>query len=228
MAKSQEKLKAFALRREGKSIKEIANTLGVTKETASKWMQEIVLTESEKENLHKEMTKGGHKGRMIGAEMNRNKKIERIKIATQEAKEKIIEISNDELFYLGLGIYWGEGSKTSSSGLAITNSDPSIIKIMIRWFIECFGVKITDLGPRIYISDIHVDREERILDFWVNELGIPRNQFKKTIFLNKGKKVYENREVYYGVLTLYVAKGTDLRCKILSLFKRISEVHTSG
>jgi hypothetical protein len=43
------------------------------------------------------------------------------------------------------------------------------------------------------------------------------------IFLDKGKKIYENREVYYGVLTLSIAKGTDLRYKILALLARASE-----
>ena len=224
MAKPEQKTRAFELRREGKSIKEIAAEVGVSRGTASTWMKEVSLTAEQELFIKEQMYARGHKGRMIGAEMNKNKKIERQKIANDEAVEMIEQLSLNELFYLGLGIYWGEGTKAQSTSLAVTNSDPRIIKIMIRWFVECLGVQVTDLHPRVYISDNHQDREEKLYEYWIHELGIPRSQFKKMIFLNKGKKIYENREMYYGVLTLLVAKGTDLRYKILAFLARIAEV----
>ncbi len=223
MAKPEQKIKAFELRREGKSIKEVAKLVGVTKNTASKWLKDLPMTEAQKLYLEQQMFENGHRGRMIGAETNKNKKIQRIEIAKEEADEKIKNISLNELFYLGLGIYWGEGTKAETSALAVTNSDPRIIRLMIRWFRDCFDVPMQDFSPRVFISNTHRDREEKILTFWVAELGIPRSQFKKMIFLDKGKKIYENREVYYGVLTLSIAKGTDLRYKILALLARASE-----
>jgi hypothetical protein len=224
MAKSEQKLQAFNLRREGKSIKEISILVGVTKETVSMWCRDLVLTEEQSIRLREQMIKGGHKGRMIGAAMNRDKKLKRIEIANEEAREKIDTISTNELFYLGLGIYWGEGTKSGNGALAVSNSDPRVIQLMIRWFMECFGVSKADFSPRVFISDTHRDREEKIYDFWVEKLAIPRTQFKKMIFLDKGKKIYENREVYYGVLALRIAKGTDLNYKILALMSRIGEV----
>jgi transposase-like protein len=224
MAKSVEKLKAFGLRREGKSIKEIANLIGVTKNTVSKWVQDLPMTDEQIKNLQEEMCRRGNKGRMIGARMNKEKKIARINVARIEAENKIKKVSENELFYLGLGIYWGEGTKAEGTSLAVTNSDYRIIQIMIRWFSECFEIETKDLNPRVFISNTHIDREDKILAFWVEKLGIPPSQFKRTIFLEKGKKIYENREVYYGVLTLSVAKGTDLRYKILAFLARVAEV----
>jgi transcriptional regulator with XRE-family HTH domain len=224
MAKSAEKLKAFELRREGKSIKEIAVLVGVTKDTASKWLRALPMTDAQARHLQEEMLKRGYKGSLLEAEVNRNKKIERIRIAEEEAKEIIKTLSFSKLFYLGLGLYWGEGTKAEGSALAVTNSDPKIIQIMICWFTKCLGVQKSDLSPRVFISNTHIDREEKILEFWIEKLGIPREQFKKMIFLEKGKKIYENREVYYGVLALRVAKGTDLKYKILAFLARIAEV----
>ena len=224
MAKPEEKLKACELRREGKSIKEIAGIVGVTKDTVSKWVRDLPMTHEQARHLEKEMFSRGHRGRMIGAQMNKEKRLQRIEVARIEAEREIAELSKGELFYLGLGIYWGEGTKAENTALAVTNSDYRIIQIMIRWFTECFGVLMNDLSPRVFISNTHEDREEKIFEFWVEKLGIPREQFKKMIFLEKGKKIYENREVYYGVLTLHVARGADLRYKILAFLNRLAEV----
>ncbi len=224
MAKSEQKLQAYELRREGKSIKEIAGVVGVTKDTVSKWVRDLPMTDEQARHLEEEMFSRGHRGRMIGAKINKEKKLARIDVARFEAEERITELSKSELFCLGLGIYWGEGTKAENTALAVTNSDYRIIQVMIRWFTECFGVQMSDLSPRVFISNTHEDREEKIFEFWVEKLGIPRSQFKKMIFLEKGKKIYENREVYYGVLTLHVARGTDLRYKILAFLNRIAEV----
>ncbi len=77
---------------------------------------------------------------MKGVEANREKKNVRIRLAQAEAFAKIKELSTSELFLVGLGLYWGEGVKSGSGSLAISNSDPRVIQLMIRWFTECFGI----------------------------------------------------------------------------------------
>lgn len=74
MAKFKEKLKAREFRRKGVSIIEIAKKLGVSKGSVSLWCQDIRLTDEQKNKLQAGSIKGGYKGRMIGAEMNRRKK----------------------------------------------------------------------------------------------------------------------------------------------------------
>lgn len=39
-----------------------------------------------------------------------------------------------------------------------------------------------------------------------------------------GKKIYENRNVYYGVLALRVSKGGDLKYKILATIDQSAKV----
>jgi hypothetical protein len=97
---------------------------------------------------------------------------------------------------------------------------------MIRWFTECLDIELERLHPRIFISDTHREREEVLLDFWEKALDIPRDKFKRTIFLPKGKKIYENHDMYYGVLTLRVSRGGDVRNKILASISRIAELTT--
>ena len=224
MAKPPEKMRALRLRREGKSIKDIAFEIGVSPRTVSVWVRNLILTKAQRNELRKNQIASGNSGRLLGAVMNHKKKLERISRAQAEAAAAISEISFEALFYLGLGLYWGEGSKTESSSLAVTNADPRMIRLMIRWFTECMQIEKERFMPRIFISKMHHDRAEVILDYWAQELNISAAQFKRTVFLPRGKKIYENRDMYYGVLALRVAKGGQVRTKILSYIERITEV----
>ena len=224
MAKSAERLRAIAFRKEGMSVKEIAKKLGVSASGVSIWTREIVLTKTQREKLDERRIAAGHRGRMLGTEMNRRRKRERIERARKEAESKLTSLSHRELFALGIGLYWGEGVKASDGTVAIVNSDPLVIQLMIRWFKECWGVEPDRFQPRVFISDVHKDREEIITRFWVRALGIPRQQFRRMIFLEKGRKIYENRDVYYGVLTLRIAKGSELRHRILADIAQVAKV----
>ena len=224
MAKPQEKLEALKLRRKGESVKGIAKKLGVTPSSVSVWTRDIVLTEFQRKKLKAGQIAAGHRGRMMGTETNKRKKQERISVARTEAEKKLTSLSRQELYFFGLGLYWGEGVKASNGTVAIVNSDPLIIQLMIRWFTECWNIEHSRLQPRVFISDIHRDRESVITAYWVKTLKIPKSRFRRMIFLNKGKKIYENRNIYYGVLTLRVARGGDLRLKILADISQTAKV----
>lgn len=219
MAKTDEKLQALKLRRQGVSINAIASRLKVSKGSVSIWCRDIQMSLAQQERLTLAKIKAGHKGRMMGAESNRQKK--RDNIATQEAlaKKMVGKMSKRDRFMLGIGLYWGEGVKSGASGTALVNSDPSVILFARDWF-EQLGVQRCDFNPYIYISEIHKPRSKIILDFWSNLLSVPENQFNKIIFLKgRPKKKYENYDSYYGVLALRVARGTTLRYKIIGLIQ---------
>ncbi len=224
MAKSRERIEACKLRAQGKSVKEIAKQLGVSCGSVSVWTRDIELTQDQRTYLKERQIVSGMRGRMMGAESNKEKKRARLQLAEEQAIEEIKLLAKNELFYIGLGLYWGEGVKASDGTLAVTNSDPRVIQLMIRWFRECFGVETERVTVRVYISDLHREREEAITQYWVRTLNLPRRNFKKMIFLNKGKKIYENHNMYYGVLTLRVARGSGIQYKILAQIARVAEV----
>lgn len=224
MARFAEKIQAIRLRRKGESVKDIASELGVGKSTVSLWVRDIVLTETQKTRLRERMISGGHKGRMLGALANKEKKLRRIEFASDQAKRRMTLLKKNELFFVGLGLYWGEGVKSESGGFAIVNSDPRVIQIMIRWFTDCFGVDASRFRPRIFINELHRDRERKLIRFWSEKTEVPQSQFAKTVFIPRGKKVYENRETYYGVMALHVSKGRDLRYQVLAYIGRLAEI----
>src|SRR3989344_4900845 len=78
MAKSKERLEAIKLRRGGESINIIAKKVNVSKSTVSLWCRDLNLTTAQRELLRKNAIAAGHRGRMIGAELNKKKKEELI------------------------------------------------------------------------------------------------------------------------------------------------------
>jgi transposase len=175
MAKPEKKQEAFRLHREGVGIKEIAMCLNVSRGSVGMWVRDLELTRSQQSALREKQIAAGLSGRLKGAESNKQKRLDTVRHAQIIAEERITSLSKEALFYLGLGLYWGEGSKTSTSGLGVTNSDFRVIQIMTRWFSECFSIEPERFQPRVFISDTHRDREEIITSFWEDSLGIPRN-----------------------------------------------------
>ncbi len=224
MAKSLKKIEACGLRRRGKSIKEIAVLLGVSSGSVSVWTRDIKLTAAQREFLQRRQIASGDAGRMKGAEQNKEKKRQRLLAARAEARSSFKKLSRKKLFLIGLGLYWGEGVKAKDGTFAVTNSDYRVVQLMVRWFIECLDIERERIFVRVYISDSHRDREETIRKYWIKTLGLPRSQFQKMIFLPKGKKVYENHNMYYGVVTLRVARGSGPQYKVMAQIDRIAEL----
>lgn len=223
MAKFKKRLQAITLRKKGYSIKSISEKLDVSKGSVSIWCRDIILTEKQKNILRDNMIKAGHKGRMIGAEINRKKREDNIAFFREFGKNEIGQISRRDLLIAGIALYWGEGSKSDKTSLAFVNSDPSMIKFMYRWFNEVMGVKKEEFMPRIFINEIHRPRIKVVLNFWSSFLDLPISQFGNPVFLKmKQKKIYDNYNVYYGVLALKVRKSSNLKYKILGLIKALS------
>lgn len=219
MAMFEKRIRAHSMRRKGESIKQIAVTLGVAKSTVSLWCRDISLTKTQKDNLHKKQIEAGHKGRILGAETNKKLKENNIKKGEIVADELISNLSQRDLLMIGLGLYWGEGTKGYTGAVSFTNTDPDAVLFARDW-LECLGVTRDLFRPYIFIAESHKQRETELVQYWSKLLSIPRSQFYKVIFLKGGrKKLYENHNSYYGVLALRVRKSALLKYKILGLIK---------
>lgn len=222
MAKTKEKSEARGLRKKGYSIGRISSLLNVSKGTVSLWCRDIILTTQQKEKLRENSIEGGSQGRLIGAEKNKMKKLENIKYYESLGKKEIGAISQRDFLFAGVALYWGEGSKTENSRLAFTNSDPQAILFMYKWFKKIFGVPKRDFMPRIFINEIHKNRIDNVVAFWSKLLKLPKEQFGNPIFLKvKNKKVYDNHNQYYGVLSLRIKNSSNLKYHVLGLIQAL-------
>ena len=221
MAKSFKKLEAQKLRKLGMSVKFISKTLGVSKGSVSVWCSDIKLTKQQTNKLKQNSIAAGHKGRMLGAMVNKQKKITCMKKMKELAENEIKQITKRDLLMLGIGLYWGEGAKTCSR-FEIINSDPYVIKTTYKFIVDILKVPESDIRLRIQINKIHEPRIDKVLDFWKHTLNMKSNQIQKPYFINiKPKKIYGNYDLYYGVARLKVIRGSNLAYKMIGYIDTI-------
>lgn len=218
MNSNSRKHRAIMLRKEGASFGEIAKSVLASKSTVSLWCRDIPLTKMQQQKLKNNMLKTLAFSRLKAAETNRNKKLRKIKKYEEEGLHSIQTLSKKEFLVAGLGLYWGEGSK--SGKLSFINSDPELIVFMFSWFQKIMDIKPEDFMPRIFINEIHKNRINTVIDFWSARLGLPKEQFGNPTFLKmKQKKKYHNHDQYYGMLAIRVRNGTNLKYRILGLIE---------
>lgn len=124
---------------------------------------------------------------------------------------------NAQLFGLGLGLYWGEGTKANLNSVRLGNTDPRLIKRFIEFLIKFFQIKKGDLkfGLQIF-SDIN---PRKAMDFWSKILKINKTQFNKPIVTKSGSIGTYRKKSDYGVLTVmyHNKKLRDLLVSLLPL-----------
>lgn len=216
MAKIKQKEQVIKLRKQGLSIRDISQRLETPKSTVSYWCRDIKLSKSQIEKLAKSQEHASMKSILKLAEINRNKRIVATKKFTALGISDVCNITNRDLFMVGLALYWGEGYKKGSQELGFTNSDPEIIKIFIKWLQTIYAIKLPDLIMRVSINNIHKNREVAVLKYWSCVTKVPVSQFTKTSFIKtRAKKEYANHNQHYGTLRVKVRRGTNLRRRIL-------------
>lgn len=217
MAKTKEKNKALKLRQKGKSIKDIAKRLKISKSTVSLWCRDVELTPEQIQRLHEKMVKSGYKGRMKGARIQYERRLKKINEWKKRGIERIGRLSNRDLLIVGIALYWGEGAK-KTRGVSFSNSDPEMIKFMIKFFRKVWKIDKSRFTAYIGINKIHKNRIEEVENYWSRITNIPREQFTKTSLIKaKNKKNYKNFPVHYGTLTIRIRKSAELYYQIIGL-----------
>ncbi|MCA9363452.1 hypothetical protein KC851_03975 [Candidatus Kaiserbacteria bacterium] len=215
MAKYEKRLEAHKLRKSGLSIIAIAKELNVAKSSVSLWCRDLELTKKQRERLRQNSIQAGHRGRMIGALKNKQKRIDEQEHYRRLGKKEIGELSNRDLTIIAASLFWAEGAKTGSR-FTFINSDPDMILCMYRFVTEVLKIEKSRILVTIQINKIHESRIHKVLGFWSSLLGLPRSQFGKPYYVNvPPKKKYNNHETYYGIARLRVNNGASLQYKLL-------------
>ncbi|MBU4030940.1 hypothetical protein KJ756_02180 [Patescibacteria group bacterium] len=172
--KLEEKIKAVALRKRGKSYKEILKQVAVSKASLSIWLRDIELTSKQKDKLY---TRLRQRNAYKGAKANQRKRIEKTKLIIKNARKEAKLFFRSPLFLSGLMLYWAEGTKRGEQ-INFCNSDPQMIKFMMKWFREICKIPETKFRIKLYIHQLHCRKE--IEKYWSIITRIPLSQFQKT------------------------------------------------
>lgn len=204
--KLNEKFKAIELRREGYSYPKIAMSIGVSKSTLSRWLQNIVLTSQQKENLRNNSISALY----AHAKIQQRKRSERTKEIMNYGKKEFVALLKNPLFISGLLLYWAEGDKNQQERVKFTNSDQRMILLMMRWFREICNVPENKFRVALHIHNFHI--RHNVVGYWSKITKIPKTQFHKPYV--KETSLGQRKNILYNGTCAIVVNNKDFFRKI--------------
>jgi hypothetical protein len=214
MAKSEKKIQARKLRRDGQSIKSIARDLEVSPGSVSLWCRDILMTREQLDILEKNSKDPYYGKRLQNSLKQQSIRIEKTGRLKAEGIEEVGKLTNRELLLVGIALYWAEGYKKDSQ-VGLGSSDPRMMQLYVKWLRECFNYSVEDLLFRVTVNESHEYRIKEIVQYWADLFGINISNFQKSFYQKaKWQKSYEHPEEYFGVLRIRVRKSSDFLRKI--------------
>ncbi|WP_030262171.1 hypothetical protein [Streptomyces violens] len=208
-AKDDLRAQARELRRAGKTYNEIVAELGVSKSSVSLWVRDLPKPIPSPERMHRM-----REARWAPYREARDRQCAETKAA---AAKEIGKLSDRELFLIGAGLYWAEGSKDKpyrrTEVVAFVNSDPDMIRVYLRW-LDLLGVGRDRLHLHVMIHEsADVAGAER---YWADLTGVDVTTFGKTTLKKHNPKTVRKNvgEGYRGCLVIRVKQGADLYRRI--------------
>jgi hypothetical protein len=199
MRKDREK--AFELRHQDKSYKTISKELGIPLGTLAGWFRHELWSHEIRDRLGREASLAfPEKLRRITA-ANKKRWADLYESYRQEAMVSFPELKDDPLFLAGLMLYWGEGDKSQKNvQVKLTNSDPEMIRIFHRFFIETLRIPKEQISAWLLLYPDLIDTVQK--NFWSRSTGIPIKQFKKSIYI-RGR--HPTKRLSYGVCSIFIS-----------------------
>jgi hypothetical protein len=214
----QDKQLAVQLRISGNSYGEISKKLNIAKSTLSFWLKDLKISAKAQDRIN-------NRGKKIStrALINRNKRQTEVahsrSLTIREENARLIgSLTARELLLVGTALYWGEGYKKGAEGsnwkcVDFTNSDPTMIKMIMRFFRETCWVKNESFKIQIMLHNNIFKKEA--LKFWSKVTKVPKKQFIKiSIIKSKASKEKQKNVLKYGTVHIRVY-NTDLFHKII-------------
>ncbi|MFC1496021.1 hypothetical protein ACFL52_01245 [Candidatus Margulisiibacteriota bacterium] len=108
------------------------------------------------------------------------------------------------LFFIGIGLYLGEGTKQGKHKVALGNTNPDILKTFLYFLRIICGVKENKIRAELNIFD-DVNKTKAI-SYWSKNIGITKKQIRH-VFIRKSKGGSYKKKSKYGTLTLLVCNS---------------------
>jgi transcriptional regulator with XRE-family HTH domain len=197
--KTAEREEARRLRREeGRSVKELAALLGVSRSSISLWVRDVELTEDQRAALRRRMG-----GRIDGSRANSVRALERHR--EDQRTGRAAARRGDLLHAAGCMLYWAEGSR-SRHAIEFVNSDPAMVVFFLRFLRTCFEVPDAKVRVTCNLFADHVEQQSAIERFWLNELRLPSTCLRKSAVnrYSKHSKKKRRNKLPYGTCRLNV------------------------
>ncbi len=217
------KNRVIRLRKEGRSYNEISVKCNISKSTVRSWCKNIILTSAQINKIKKRHIENStERLKLIQSKRRLFIKTTRQKLNIEGTKD--VTNIKDPLFFVGLGLYWGEGSKRGNQEIGIVNSDYRIIKVAIKWFFKFYNIQKQDLIARLTLNETFKGNVNEFLCWWAERLDLNLNQFTRTHFSSSNRTIYTNSQ-YKGVVRIKIKRPLRIRERILSSIETLCEIY---
>lgn len=142
---------------------------------------------------------------------------ERRQQTKEAARQEVGELSERELFLLGVGLYWAEGSKDKPyarrEGVIFVNSDPGMIQVFLAW-LDLLRIERERLRFTVMIHEnADIASAEQ---YWADLIGADRARLTKTTLKKHNPKTVRKNvgDNYRGCLVVRVLQGAELYRRI--------------
>ena len=210
---NQLRAQAEKLREAGYSYAMIRERLGVSLGTMSYWFKDKPFTPNQ------EVLDRIKLGTGIEGVRRHNKRVKEIDELRQKGIAELGVLSKRDLWLLGIGLYIGEGSKTTEA-IRIVNSDPAVIQLAIRWLKDVCGLDDENLTMSLHLypdNDIEISK-----DYWRKVTGLPLANFRwVSIDKRDNKRRVAKGKLPFGTAHITVRANGDPE-KGVKLFRKIN------
>lgn len=219
---------AIELRRTGATYRELMGQFGVAKSTLWRWLKAEGLVETHPQKL----TELKRAAQQRGAAVVRARRIERVARVLDEARKQVGQISDRELWLIGIALYWAEGAKQKpndvSCGVLFSNSDVFAVQVFVEWLRRCCNIPPDLLTYDIYL---HISADgPTTRAFWASELNLPATA-KLNLYWKRHRPQtnrYNTGSSYHGVMRVRVPRSTELNRRIQGWVAGVAEALGSG
>ncbi|OKH97709.1 hypothetical protein A6A06_31510 [Streptomyces sp. CB02923] len=209
-AKDDVRARARELRGEGMTYDEIQVELGVSKSSISLWVRDMPRPPRRTPEQASAIAKRGWEATLRRRDEERQQ-------TKRAATDEIGTMSDRELFLVGVGLYWSEGSKSKPHSpqerATFVNSDPGMIQVFVAW-LSLLGVTPERMQFRVQIHEsADIGAAER---HWADLVGIDVTVLARTTLKKHNPKTVRKNvgEGYRGCLVVRVLRSADLYRRI--------------
>lgn len=205
------------MRSEGKSYLEIKSRLKIPKSTLSDWFTQQAWSQE----IRKKLTsarQAEHTLRIRALDKERGENLKKVYAeAEEEARQELETLKYDPLFISGIMLYWGEGEKAPRHAVKLSNTDPKLIQLYVRFLTHSCRIPIEKIKAHILI---YPELEERTCRaYWSKIARIPWENFTKSVLI-RGRN--PTRRLNWGVCIITVS-STYFKHKMLEWIRLLPE-----
>lgn len=214
-SKTKEKEIAIALRREGKTYREVLARVSVAKSTLSLWLRSVNLSTPQRQHITQKRLDAG----LRGGEKRKQERIRNVAAIRSAAASEVGRVTTRELWLIGAMLYWAEGAKQKehnvSAQVRFGNSDPLMLHMFRAWLTHV-GVPDAHVRYSIYLHENNKHRVDDVRRYWARMMHEPISALT-TVYWKRNKPKTNRKNIgdgYFGVLRLTIRESTTLNRKI--------------